>query len=104
MAANIAVKDRATAEAWVAKAEALNTRANEANRQVATLLRQLDEGAAGEIVLKLVQFGNQVLSFAEQIFDGISQICSAITGLINLLEETIGGVVGVVKNIVSFLS
>ena len=104
MAANIAVKDRAQAEEWVRKAQALNERANKANQQVATLLRQLDEGAAGEIVLKLVQFGNQVLDFAQQIFEGVTQICDAISGVIDLLSETVGTVVNVVKGIVGALS
>lgn len=104
MAANIAVKDRAQAEAWVAKANALNERAKAANAQVAALLRQLDEGAAGEIVTKLVQFGTQVLQFAEQIMSGMKQICDAISGVISLLQDTVSNLVGIVKNIAGALS
>jgi len=104
MAANIAVKDRGTAEAWIAKANALNQRAKEANEMVSALLRQLDEGAAGEAVVKLVQFGNQMLTFAQQIYEGVTQICNAISGVIDLVAETVSNVVSAISSIAGRLS
>ncbi len=101
MAANIAVKDRGTAEAWVAKASALNKRADDANRQVGALLRQLDDGAAGDVVDTLVQFGNKTLDFSQQIFDGVTKICDGITEVVNAVEETVSTVTNVINTIAS---
>ena len=101
MAGQIAVKNRATADAWVSKAKALNERADEVNKRVSALLRQLDEGSAGDVVTTLVQAGGTLLTAANEIFTGVTQICNAISSVISLVQDVVGGLVDAVKGIFS---
>lgn len=103
MAGVIAVKDEASAKQWVAKAEALNQRADELNKKVGALLRALGDGGVGDIVTTLVQYGTQTLQFAQQIFDGVTQICQAISGLVDMLKDVVSGLVNAVKGIAGSL-
>ena len=103
MAGTIAVRDQGTAEQWVAKANSLNSRALDVNNRVGALLRQLDEGSAGDVVDTLVQFGTQAMGFAGKIFDGVTSICTGISQVISTTREIVDTAKSVVTSILSSL-
>ena len=99
MADTLAVKDEGTAREWLAKAEALNQRAHELNNRVGSLLQQISEDSEGELVTKLVEWGNKCLVFAQDILEGCKQIASGISSVINTVKDAVSNVVGFIGKV-----
>ena len=97
----LTVKDQATAEQWVAKATALNERAKELNDRVGNLLKQIAEDSEGELVTKLVEWGNKCLEFAQKILEGCKKIADGIHEVISLVKDAVDNVVGFIGKVIS---
>jgi len=100
MANQISVKSNDSAAQWVQKANELNARAQETNQRIGELLKKLDMGAAGEIVVKLVQLGTQILQYAQQVFEKVKFIADTIRNVVDTLTSTVGSLVSRVIGIV----
>ncbi len=96
----LAVKDEAMARQWVAKANALNPRAKELNDRVGNLLKQIAEDSEGELVTKLVEWGNKCLQFAQKILEGCKKIADGISQVINVVKDAVGNVVSFIGKVI----
>ena len=96
MAGQIALRSEDSARAWSNKAEALNKECEGALQAVASTLKLVDDGGAGELVDQVVQIGNQVFEYTNRILDGMQQITSTIVEIFSVAKDVIG-------NVVSFL-
>ncbi len=97
----LTVKDQATAEQWIAKARALNERTKELNDRVGSLLKQIAEDSEGELVTKLVEWGNKCLQFAMNILEGCKKIADGIHEVINTVKDMVSNVVGFIGKVIS---
>ena len=100
MANSIALKDQNAAEAWIAKAQALNEKAHDANVRIGQLLVELGQKAAGDIVDKFVEYGTKLLKKAEEILRQMTEIANTIRNVINTIKETLGGLLNAARSII----
>ena len=100
MANQIAVKDQSLADAWVAKANALNERAKEANTRIGQLLEELGQKAVGDIVDKFVAYGTQLLKRAQEIFEAVTAIAKTVKEVVDTLKGTLENLVNTARSII----
>ena len=97
------VQDTASVEAWKARAQELNERAQRAVNEAAQALNEFKDTAEGNVFEQVCSYSNDIIGGMTNIIKGMNEILTAVNSLMDLIrsksQELLEGVAGVVSKV-----
>lgn len=84
------IKEKASVDRWLAKAEALNQRAETIIKEATNVLADLKDVAEGLFFNKVVSYANQVLEGLTEIMQGVRKLCDVVNNVVEWGVQKVG--------------
>ena len=100
MAFILNIQTEASVNAWKARAQELNERAKKTVDEAMELLKDMPDIATGNFFNQVVELGNQVCTGMIQVMNGMQELFSAVTKIVDMAKAAIGGLVDLAGNVI----